>query len=137
MHKIALIIRREYTTRVQKKSFIILTLLMPIMMSALMILPAYFATMEDKEVRSVAVYDASAIFLGRLENTEFTQFRFIPEDEFNNIKDKIQNSKYYALLVVAPNFLTTNTVQVISGRNIPFDLKSQIRDKMQSIVEKD
>ena len=61
MHKIALIIRREYTTRVQKKSFIILTLLMPIMMSALMILPAYFATMEDKEVRSVAVYDASAI----------------------------------------------------------------------------
>ena len=52
MHKIALIIRREYTTRVQKKSFIILTLLMPIMMSALMILPAYFATMDDEEIRT-------------------------------------------------------------------------------------
>lgn len=137
MHKISLIIRREYTTRVQKKSFIILTLLMPILMSALMILPAYFASMDDEEIRTVAVYDTSAIFLGRLENTEFTQFRFIPEEEYKNIKDKIQSSKYYALLVVAPNFLTTNTVQVISGRNIPFDLKSQIKDKIQSVIEKD
>jgi len=137
MHKIALIIRREYTTRVQKKSFIILTLLMPIMMSALMILPAYFASMDDEEIRTVAVYDTSAIFLGRLENTEFTQFKFIPEEEYKTIKDKIQSSKYYALLVVAPNFLTTNTVQVISGRNIPFDLKSQIKDKIQSVIEKD
>jgi ABC-2 type transport system permease protein len=137
MHKIALIIRREYTTRVQKKSFIILTLLMPILMSALMILPAYFASMDDEEIRTVAVYDASTIFLGRLESTEFTQFKFIPEEEYKNIKDKIQNSKYYALLVVAPNFLTTNTVQVISGRNIPFDLKSQIKDKIRAVIEKD
>lgn len=137
MHKIALIIRREYTTRVQKKSFIILTLLMPIMMSALMILPAYFASMDDKETRTVAVYDGSALFLGRIENTDFTKFKFIPEEEYKNIKDKIQTSKYYALLVVAPNFLTTNTVQVISGSNIPYDLKSQIKDKIQSVIEKD
>ena len=137
MHKIALIIRREYSTRVQKKSFIILTLLMPILMSALMVLPAYFASMDDKEIRSIAVYDGSAVFLGRLENTEFTQFKFIPKEEYLAVKDKIQNSKYYALLVVAPNFLTSNTVQVISGSNIPFDLKSQIKDKIQSVVEKD
>lgn len=137
MHKIALIIRREYTTRVQKKSFIILTLLMPILMSALMILPAYFAAMDDKETRTIAVYDGSSVVLGRLENTEFTQFKFIPREEYLAIKDKIQGSKYYALLVVAPNFLTTNTVQVISGSNIPFDLKSQIRDKIQAVVEKD
>ena len=137
MHKIALIIRREYTTRVQKKSFIILTLLMPILMSALFILPAYFATMDDEETRTIAVYDGSAVILGRLENSEFTKFKFIPEEEYKNIKDKIQSSDYYALLVVAPNFLTTNTVQVISGRNIPFDLKSQIQDKIQNVIEKD
>jgi len=137
MHKIALIIRREYTTRVQKKSFIILTLLMPILMSALMILPAYFAAMDDEEIRTIAVYDGSSVFLGRLENTEFTQFKFIPEDEYQKLKDKIQGSKYYALLIVAPNFLTTNTVQVVSGSNIPFDLKSQIKDKIQSVIEKD
>lgn len=137
MHKIALIIQREYTTRVQKKSFIILTLLMPIMMSALMILPAYFAAMDDEKSRTVAVYDGSAVLLGRLENSEFTKFKFIPKEEYQNIKDKIQNSEYYALLVISPNFLTTNTVQVVSGSNIPFDLKSQIKDRIQNVIEKD
>jgi ABC-2 type transport system permease protein len=137
MHKIALIIRREYTTRVQKKSFIVLTLLMPILMSALMILPTYFMSKNDEKSRTIAVYDGSAVFLGRLESTEFTKFKFIPKEDYLKIKDKIQNSDYYALLVVAPNFLTTNTVQVISGSNITWDLKSQIKDKIQDVIEKD
>jgi ABC-2 type transport system permease protein len=137
MHKIALIIRREYTTRVQKKSFIVLTLLMPILMSALMILPSYFMSMNDEKGRTIAVYDGSAVFLGRLESTEFTKFKFVPKEDYLQIKDKIQSSDYYALLVVAPNFLTTNTVQVISGSNITWDLKSQIKDKIQDVIEKD
>lgn len=137
MHKIALIIRREYTTRVQKKSFIILTLLMPIMMSALMILPAYFATMDDEKTRTIAVYDGSAVFLDRLDTSGFTKFRYISPKEYSEIKDNIKKSKYYALLVAAPNFLTTKTVQVISESNIPFDLKSQIKNKIQAVIEKD
>jgi ABC-2 type transport system permease protein len=137
MHKIILILKREYSTRVQKKSFIVLTLLMPVLMSALMILPAYFAAMDDKETRTIAVYDGSAIFLGRIESTEFTKFRFVPKEEYLKIKDDIKGSKYYALLIINPNFVTTNTVQVISGSNIPFDLKSQIKDKIQSVIERD
>jgi ABC-2 type transport system permease protein len=137
MHKIFLIIQREYTTRVQKKSFIILTLLMPVLMSALMILPAYFASMDDEQSRTVAVYDASAVLLGRLESTEFTKFMFIPKEEYQIAKNDIKKSAYYALLVIEPNFLNTKTVQVISGSNIPWDLKSQIEDKIRNVVEKD
>ena len=137
MHKIFLIIQREYTTRVQKKSFIILTLLMPVLMSALIVLPAYFAAMDDEQVRTVAVYDASSVFLGRLENTQFTKFRFIPKEEYQITKNDIKNSSYYAVVVIEPNFLTTKTVQVISKSNIPWDLKSQIQDKLQSVIEKD
>ena len=137
MNKILLILKREYTTRVQKKSFIVLTLLMPILMAGLMILPAYFASMDDKEDRTVAVYDASSVVLGRLENTEFTKFKFVPKEEYEIIKENVKETKYYALMVVMPNFLTTNKVQIISDRNIPFDLKSQIKDKIQNLVEKD
>lgn len=137
MHKIALIFKREYTTRVQKKSFIVLTLLMPILMSALMILPAYFATMDDEQSRNVAVYDASSVILGQLESTKFTKFTFIPEEEYLKIKENVKDSKFYALLVIAPNFITTNTVQVISNSNIPIELKSQIEDKIRKVVEKE
>jgi ABC-2 type transport system permease protein len=137
MHKILLILKREYTTRVQKKSFIFLTLLMPILMAALIILPAYFASMGDEQTRTIGVYDGSAVFLGRLENSEFTKFRFVPRDEFESSKRDIKNSTYYALVDIEPNFLITKTVQVLSANNIAFDLKSQIRDKIQGVIEKD
>lgn len=48
----------------------------------------------------------------------------------------IKSSGYYALLVVQPNFLTTNTVQIISESNVPFDLKNQIRYRIKDVVEK-
>ncbi len=137
MHKILLILKREYTTRVQKKSFIFLTLLMPVIMAALIILPAYFASMGDEQTRTIGVYDGSAVFLGRLENSEFTKFQFIPRDEFVSSKSDIKNSNYYALVDIEPNFLITKTVQVLSANNIAFDLKSQIKDKIQGVIEKD
>lgn len=137
MNKISLIIQREYSTRVKKKSFIIMTLLMPILMAGLFILPTYFATMEDHESRTIAVYDGSAIFLGRLENKDVTKFHFVPEEEYLKIKKDIKNSGFYALLVIPPNFLTTNRVQMFSESNIPFDLKSMIQEKLRAIVEKD
>ena len=43
MHKIWLIIKREYLVRVRKKSFIIMTILGPILMAALLIVPTYLA----------------------------------------------------------------------------------------------
>ncbi len=137
MSKISLIIQREYSTRVKKKSFIIMTLLMPLLMAGLFLLPTYFATMDDNETRTIAVYDGSAVFLGRLESNGFTKFHFVPEQEYLKIKKDLKNSGFYGLLVVPPNFLTTNRVQIFSEGNIPFDLKSTIQNKLKSIVEKD
>jgi ABC-2 type transport system permease protein len=137
MNKISLIIQREYSTRVKQKSFIILTILMPVLMGSLLILPTYFMSMDDNQTRTVAVYDGSSIFLGRLESSEYTKFHFIPKQEYEKIKSNLKNTKYYALVIIQPNFLTTNTVQVVSESNIPFDLKSQINDKIRSVIEKD
>jgi ABC-2 type transport system permease protein len=106
-------------------------------MAALMFLPAYFMSMNDEQQRTIAVYDGSSVFLGRLESSNLTAYKFIPKDEYIALKKDIKQSSYYALLVIEPNFLTTKTVQIASGSNIPWDLKSQIQNKIQSILEKD
>ena len=49
MNKIGLIIQREFSTRVRKKSFIIMTILGPILSVALFVLPAYLATLPGEE----------------------------------------------------------------------------------------
>jgi ABC-2 type transport system permease protein len=60
MRKIILIIVREYVTRVRKKSFILMTILGPVLFAALIIVPGQLTTLEDKEVKTIAVveYDA-------------------------------------------------------------------------------
>ena len=137
MSKIGLVLNREYTTRVRKKSFIIMTLLMPALMAAMFILPGYLMTRDDTNVRTIAVYDGSAILLGQLESNDYTKYKFIPEEEYNKVKDHIKTSDFYALLVIQPNVLNTKTVQLISTSNIPFDLKNQIQNKIRSVIEKE
>ena len=56
MNKIKLIIAREYLTRVKKKSFILMTLLGPILMAGLMLVPIWIAT-KDKDIQLIEVID--------------------------------------------------------------------------------
>jgi ABC-2 type transport system permease protein len=135
--KIGLILSREYTTRVRKKSFIIMTILMPALMAALFMLPAYFMSQDDTKVRNIAVFDGSTIVLGQLESSDYTKFTFIPKEEYDKIKDNLKATNYYALLVVQPNVLNTNTVQLISASNIPFDLRNHVQNKIKAVIEKE
>jgi ABC-2 type transport system permease protein len=55
MNKTFIIIRREYLTRVRKTSFIVMTLIGPVLFAAMLVLPMWFATMEDDDVKHIAV----------------------------------------------------------------------------------
>ena len=59
--KINIIIAREFTERVAKKSFIITTLLMPIIMVAFMAAPALIAAFSTPSERTIAVADKSEL----------------------------------------------------------------------------
>ena len=137
MSKIGLVLTREYTTRIRKKSFIVMTILMPALMAAMFFLPAYFMSQDDTKERTIAVYDGSSILLGQLESNDYTKYKFIPKEEYEKIKDNLKPTAYYALLDIQPNILNTNTVQLISESNIPFDLKKQIQNKINSVIEKE
>jgi ABC-2 type transport system permease protein len=57
MNKTGLIIAREYSTRVRKRSFILMTFLGPVLFAALMILPGMLTTMEDTDKSTIAVVE--------------------------------------------------------------------------------
>lgn len=135
MNKSILILQREYLTRVKKKSFIIMTLLVPVLMAALTILPAYLATMDDKEERTIAVYDPTGIVLNQLESNEFTKFHYIPEEEFQVLNKNFKSGKYYALLHVPGNIITTNRAEMISDKQVTFDVKNTITRRIGNIIE--
>jgi ABC-2 type transport system permease protein len=135
MNKIALIFKREYLTRVKKKSFLILTVLTPLLFAVMMFLPSYLATRENREEQKVAVIDRSTIFLGNLNDSKSTKFIFFPVAEYENVKKNFENGEYYAMLEIPDNILVSNKVLVFSKKQINIDVKSQINSQLEWRLE--
>ena len=68
-NKIGIIIRREFNERVQKKSFILTTLLTPILMMVLMFAPILISEYSDDSTKTIAVVDDSGIIAPQLSNS--------------------------------------------------------------------
>jgi ABC-2 type transport system permease protein len=65
MSKISVIIQREYMSRVRKKSFIIMTLLAPVLMASLIIVPALIMSDDTQDFKKIAIVeDGTDLFKG-------------------------------------------------------------------------
>ena len=71
MSKISLIIQREYLTRVRKKSFVVMSIIGPILFGAMMVLPAWFSSMEDTTEKRIAIVDQTGEYAQSVTDTEF------------------------------------------------------------------
>lgn len=101
---ISLIISREYLTRVRKKSFIIITLLWPILMAALIALPALLVMQSEKNQHAhVLIVDETNIFINSFEENDNTSFSYQSGD-INALKqDAFDNEKYDCVFHILSN----------------------------------
>lgn len=99
MNKILLIIQREYLSRVKKKSFIILTILVPVLFIGMFALIGFLAVKGDdlSEKKVVQVIDESGMFLGQLKSTNSVEYKYLKEP-FDVAKSKLLEGKYDFLL---------------------------------------
>ena len=104
MNKTFLIIKREYITRVKKKSFIVMTIIGPLLMSLIFILPIWLA-MGEKTVHKIAVIDDSGITTdGDLHNTDYMKFDF-PPMSIQRAKKDFYDTPYDIILWIPKNFI--------------------------------
>lgn len=146
MSKIGLIIKREYSTRVKKKTFIIMTILGPILFAAMMVAPVILMKMESDDYKKIAVIDESRLFSGALQNTEYIDFEFVSDKYFDPVtaqynltqaKADLKDSDYYALLYIPHTAVETNigAVQLISYQQPNMGLKMHIANGIEKRVE--
>ncbi|MFH0864695.1 MAG: ABC transporter permease [Bacteroidota bacterium] len=135
MKKISIIIRREYLSRVRKRSFIIMTILGPLLMAALMIVPVYVAQMSD-EVKTIAVIDDGGIFYKRFPDTENVKFLYLNESKEQAL-DSLDQRGYYALLYLPDEFLSKPTTAVLyySKTQPGISVKTYIETLLKKEVE--
>lgn len=76
MNKFLLVVQREFMTRVKKKSFVILTILMPFIFAALVFVPIWLASIKDNNQKAVAVADKTGKYVGLFKDDQ--TYRFVP-----------------------------------------------------------
>ena len=121
MHKIWLVIKREFLVRVRKKSFVIMTFLGPILLASILILPIYLAN-NSQEKRNIAVGYQKDF---QLEDNELLNFVTIPQNEVDSVKFNIKDSPYYALLIIKDNTYSLYSNQQVT-LNVINEIKRQI-----------
>lgn len=134
MNKIILVIQREYLSRVKKKTFIVMTILGPILMAALFIVPVFLSQMSD-EVKQVDILDETGWFVNKFEDSERFKFNNVFTD-LETAKNKLSDNKGYALVYIPkPDVSVPSTAMIFSEKQVSIDLKGYIRSIMSKEVE--
>jgi len=138
MNKISIIIKREYMTRARKKSFIIMTILAPVLMAALIILPTFLMMNQEQDYKKIAVIeDNSDLFRGVIKNTSTLEFEYLDNVKIDDIKGSFEEAGYYGVLYISPELITTpNAVQLISKKQPPIGLLEHIENSLENEIER-
>ncbi|MEO6133066.1 MAG: ABC transporter permease, partial [Saprospiraceae bacterium] len=100
-NKIWIVAKREYVTRVQKKSFIIVTLMTPIIFALFSVLIGFIMSAGDNSDQRILIHDDTGIIRQMATNDKNFPYQF-SEKDLNVLKDEYQ-SMGYDILVEIPS----------------------------------
>lgn len=100
MNHLSLIIKREYLTKVKNKSFIVMTILSPLIFVALFGVVAYLSQLNSNKERTIAVLDDSGLLANTFENTTYTKYNILSTVSLDEALEMVKLSKDYGLLYI-------------------------------------
>ncbi|MDR0866317.1 MAG: ABC transporter permease [Candidatus Symbiothrix sp.] len=114
MSKIGIVIKREYLTRVRKKSFIILTFLMPVLFVGLIFGTLLLSKLNESEAKNIVVVDETGEYFPVLQNTDLYHF-IKAKDGFEDFRKK-SDEEIYATLVISGDLLKDPSALTLYSR---------------------
>ena len=133
MSNVSIIIQREFNERVRKKSFIISTLLMPLLMLLLMAAPALVMQFSRGEEKTIAVVDQSGLVAPQLEDDEELSFRIVdmPVEEARK-----QTEGLFGVLWIGADILADpSAVKLYANSSSSLSLELSITGRIERILE--
>ncbi|MFZ4613418.1 MAG: ABC transporter permease [Bacteroidia bacterium] len=131
--KILLIIQREFLSKVKKKSFLIMTILGPVLMAGV-ILSRFWLEMIPEEPQTIAIVDETKLFNGKLIENEGVKFEFLNKEIILAKKDfyAIDNN---ILLYIPSNILQGQAIQVYYKKQPSLEIVSYIQSQVNTKLQ--
>lgn len=133
MNKILIVIRREYLRRVNKKSFILLTILLPVLMVGIVAVPIWLGSISSDEQQTVAIVDDTQQYAQAFLDTP--DYHFIratsPEEQFKN-----EDSEVEAVICIRPSDQPNMPdVKIYSRQEVQGMLLNTVKQTVNAIVQ--
>jgi len=90
MNHLPLIIKREYLTKVKNKSFIIMTILSPLIMIALIAVVAYLSQLNNNKERTISILDETGVVKDIFKNKDNLTYNFLENTSLEVAKENLQ-----------------------------------------------
>ena len=133
MNNFGIIIQREYFERVRKKSFLVTTLLMPILLIVLMGAPAMIMMFNAPDHNVIGVVDNSGSIYNSLQSNEM--YELVPVGE--NASRLVDEGKIDGYLVIPADVQTLNSPVLTLYMNgaIPIELQSSLSQQINASIQ--
>ena len=133
MNKIGIIIGREFNERVRKKSFIITTLLTPLLMIGLMVAPMLLTQYTGSEQKCIAVVDDSKLIGQHLKSNDEILFEQTP---LTIELARIEYSDRFAILHIGKSIMENpGDVRLYTNSTASITLEMNIASQLESVIE--
>lgn len=138
MSKILIISQREFLSRVQKKTFLLTTIGLPILIFGFYALIIYFSV-KSSDNFTIAVADEANIFEGKLTNKDNEIiFKFVQNENPTSLNKQVADKKIDAFVYVPKTFdinSTKDSLQIVSGKSIGLMTREKIQRRIKNVIE--
>ncbi|HEY8688775.1 MAG TPA: ABC transporter permease [Chitinophagaceae bacterium] len=131
MHKVWLIIKREYLTRVKNRTFILSTILLPLFFIGFIAASTYLS-INGEDAHTIAVNDQAGIFKNSFKNDKNIKYEFPGDVTADNFKEK----GYSAFLNIPITFDSPkDSITLTSDKTLGFSTEDKIKDQINLAIK--
>jgi ABC-2 type transport system permease protein len=144
MNKTLIIAQREYLTRVRKKSFLIMTILGPLLLTALMVVPGLLATLPGDE-KELLVLDKPSLIVPNKGSDDIRLKYLGPPDQFT-LEQALEafraSESHYALVYIPtgdnwdPDYISKN-VAIYGQKDVSLEVKNYVRNLVRDAIQEE
>lgn len=136
---IKLIIEREYMTKVRRRSFIVMTILGPLLFVGVFAIIAFLASV-NKDNKTIAVFDETSLFVDTFKSDDETNYLYVPTTDLKSVINDVKSNSYYGIIHIpfknnnidsiasSVEFLSDDTPSISVTNSIESKIKDKIRD---------
>jgi ABC-2 type transport system permease protein len=136
MNKTWIVAQREFNSRVKKKTFLLSTILLPLVIFAFYAFIIYFS-MKGNDDLQIGVADHANLLKGKLESDKEVKFIFLDDSDKASLEKKVAKKEIsgYIFVPATYNLLSSDTLNVFYNKTIGLISQERIERKINKIIE--